>query len=205
MNDMTSVIIPKSDQINADTLLSGPQTFTIKAVHITGGQEQPVTIELVETNLAYRPCKSMSRVLVQGWGPDSKNYIGKGLTLYRDPTVKWAGMEIGGIRISHMSHIDGPQLMMLTATKGSRKPHKVMPLVVAEQRDKAADWAADLIGQIKGAGDLAILNTIIAKSSKGIAKLEGDRPELHAEITQVEAERRAWLSDDETAFEGGAE
>ena len=36
------------------------------------------------------------------------------LGLYRDPTVKWAGMEVGGIRISHMSHIETEKLMMLT-------------------------------------------------------------------------------------------
>ena len=65
MNDMSAVIIPKSDQINADTLLAGPMTATIKSVHIHGGQEQPVSIELEETPLFYRPCKSMSRVLVR--------------------------------------------------------------------------------------------------------------------------------------------
>jgi hypothetical protein len=80
----------------------------------------------------------MSRLLVAAWGPDAKEYVGRCMTLYRDPTVKWAGMEVGGIRISHLSHLDAAMTMALTATKGSRKPYTVKPLVVAE----AIDWAA---------------------------------------------------------------
>jgi hypothetical protein len=129
MNDMSAVIIPKSDQINADDLLAGPMTITVEDVQIRGGQEQPVSIYFKGSDKAYRPCKSMSRVLVQAWGPDASKYIGRSLTLYRDEKVKWAGLEVGGIRISHMSDIDGEKLMMLTATKGSRKPHKIMPLL----------------------------------------------------------------------------
>jgi hypothetical protein len=91
MNDMSQVIIPKSDQWNADDFIAGPQTFTITEVRISPGSEQPVSIVLEGTDKFYRPCKSMSRVLVQAWGPDAKAYIGRSLTLYRDPTVKWAG------------------------------------------------------------------------------------------------------------------
>ena len=143
MNDMSAVIIPKSDQWNADDFIAGPMTFTIKEVRISAGSEQPVSIVLEGTDKFYRPCKSMSRVLVQAWGADAKAYVGKSLTLYRDPTVKWAGMEIGGIRISHMSDIDGPKQMMLTATKGSRKPFKVMPLV-APQQSQSSDFSGQL-------------------------------------------------------------
>jgi hypothetical protein len=70
----------------------------------------------------------MSRVLVAAWGADANKYVGRSLTLYRDPTVKWAGMEVGGIRISHMSHIERDMVMALTATKGQRKPFMVKPL-----------------------------------------------------------------------------
>src|SRR4051812_11375313 len=102
---MSSVIIPKSDQINADDLLAGPITITIRDVQIKGGQEQPVSIYFEGSDKAFRPCKSMSRVLVQGWGADAKAYIGRSLTLYCDPSVKWGGVEVGGIRISHMTDI----------------------------------------------------------------------------------------------------
>jgi hypothetical protein len=132
MNDMSKVITPKSDQMNADDLISGPRTITITEVDIRPGTEQPVSIFFEgDENKPYKPCKSMSRVFVSAWGPDAKAYIGRSVTLYRDPKVKWGGMEIGGIRISHMSHIERDLAMTLTATKGKWTPYKVKPLVVA--------------------------------------------------------------------------
>lgn len=128
MNDMTAVTAPKSDQINADDLIGRNMTITIREVQIKGGQEQPVAIVFDGSDKVFRPCKSMSRVLVAAWGADAKQYVGRSLTLYRDPTVKWGGMEVGGIRISHMSDIERSMTMALTATKGSRKPFVVQPL-----------------------------------------------------------------------------
>lgn len=128
MNDMTAVIVPKSDQINADDLIAGPMSVTISGVAITAGTEQPVSIDIGLPGKVYRPCKSMSRVLVAAWGPDAKAYVGRSLTLYRDPTVKWGGMDVGGIRISHISHIEKPMTMALTATRATRKPYTVSPL-----------------------------------------------------------------------------
>lgn len=129
MNDMTSVIVAKSDQINADDLLGRTMTITIEDVIIKGGQEQPVSIVFAGSDKVFRPCKSMSRVLVNVWGPDAKQYIGRSMTLYRDPSVKWGGMEVGGIRISHMSDIDSKVTMALTMTKANRKPFTVHPLI----------------------------------------------------------------------------
>jgi hypothetical protein len=132
--DMSAAIIPKSDQLNSDDLIAGPITVTITAVTVRGGQEQPVSIHFEGDNgKPYKPCKSMSRVLVSAWGPDSSKYVGRSMALYRDPSVKWAGMEVGGIRISHMSDIAETMTMALTATKGSRKPFMVKPLAAREK------------------------------------------------------------------------
>lgn len=155
MNDMTKAITPKSDQLNSDDLISGPITIKISEVTIRGGQEQPVSIHYEGDNgKPYKPCKSMSRVLVANWGADAKNYIGRSLSLYREPTVKWAGMEVGGIRISHMSNIDSAMTMALTATKGSRKPFTVKPLVAAT---KPATPLAELSGDPSQEGDKPVV------------------------------------------------
>ena len=45
--------------------------------------------------------------------------------------VKFGGLEVGGIRISHMSHMNGEMTMALTATRAVRKPFTVKPLAVA--------------------------------------------------------------------------
>lgn len=183
MNDMSSVITPKSDQWNADDFIAGPLTFTIREVQIRGGQEQPVNILLEGTDKAFRPCKSMSRVLVQAWGPDASKYAGRALTLYRDPTVKWAGMEVGGIRISHMSHIDAAQNMMLTATKGSRKPHRILPLQIEQKQQTARQtpeqWVDEFIAKVKACSDLPALGVAEANAAKSLQKLAAEHPELH--------------------------
>ncbi len=133
MSDMASAIVPKSDQLNADDLIAGPITITVTGVSVRGGQEQPVSISFDGDNgKPYKPCKSMCRVMVNAWGPDSKNYVGRSMTLYRDASVKWGGLDVGGIRISHLSDIDGPMTMALTATRSSRKPFTVKPLAAAE-------------------------------------------------------------------------
>lgn len=138
MNDMAKVIVPKSDQLNSDDLISGPITVTITEVKIRGGQEQPISIHYDGDNgKPYKACKSMCRVMVTAWGADSAKYAGRSMTLYRDPTVKWAGMEVGGIRISHMSHIDAKLTMALTMTKGSRKPYIVNPMEAGTTKSPA--------------------------------------------------------------------
>lgn len=127
--DMSGVIVPKSDQMNADDLIAGPRTITIREVRVNGGGEQPVSIYFHgDNNKPYKACKSMCRVLVQLWGADAKAYVGRSLTLCRDPSVKWGGLEVGGIRISHMTDIERDVTLVLTASKTSRKPYVVKVL-----------------------------------------------------------------------------
>ena len=129
MDDMRQTIIPKSDQLNADDLIGREMTIKITGVDIRGGQEQPVSIHFEGDNgKPYKACKSMCRVMVSAWGPGSKKYVGRSMTLYRDPKVKWGGMEVGGIRISHMSHISDDMTMALTVTRANRKPFTVRPI-----------------------------------------------------------------------------
>ena len=129
MSDMTAIIQPKSDQINADDLLSGPRTIKITKVDVNPGVEQPCTVHYEgENGRPFKPCKSMARVMVLVWGPDSKQYAGKSMTLYHDPEVKWGGMKVGGIRISHMSDMKSNAPLMLTVTRGKKAPYSVKPL-----------------------------------------------------------------------------
>ncbi len=126
--DISDTILPKSDQLNADSLLAGAITITISSVNKNTG-EQPVAINYQGGDgKPYLPCKQMRRVMVQLWGKDASQYVGRSMTLYRDAKVTWAGAEVGGIRISHMSHIEGKQTMSLTASNKAKKPYIVLPL-----------------------------------------------------------------------------
>lgn len=141
MTDLTNTIIAKSDQLNSDTLISGPITIKITSVSAdTSSAEQPIVIRYAGDNSQpWKPCKSMRRLLVAVWGANGSEYVGRYVTLYRDPTVKWGGLEVGGIRISHMSHIDKPVTIALTATRGNKKPVTVRPIEVHRQDTKPAD------------------------------------------------------------------
>lgn len=125
--DISSSIEARSDQINADDLLGGPQTYTIREV-IQGKAESPFDFMLVETERAYRPSKTMRRVIVNAWGPEAANYAGRRLTLYREPTIQFGGKTVGGIRISAMSHIEKRVEVLAQVTRGRREKFTVDPL-----------------------------------------------------------------------------
>ena len=138
--DMTSTIQPRSDQLNADDLLTGPMTVTITEV-TQGNAEQPVNVNTVETpGRPYKPSKSMRRVMVAAWGKDASAYAGRRLTLYCNPEIKFGGAKVGGIEISHMSDIDADLKVSLTATRGKKKLHTVKPLAAPAPYTPSQDW-----------------------------------------------------------------
>lgn len=126
--DLTAAIAPKSDQLNADDLLTGPRTFTIEKV-TTGSAEQPVNIHLAENpGRPWRPSKSMLRVLTAAWGKEGQAFVGRRVTLFRDPEVTFGRDKVGGIKVSHLSHIDKPLKLALTVSRGKRAVYTVQRL-----------------------------------------------------------------------------
>jgi len=171
LSDMSQVIVPRSDQLNSDDLISGPRTIRITGVSIRPGTEQPVSIHFDgDNNKPWKTCKSMNRVLVHAWGPDATAYVGRSVTIYRDPDVKWGGMKVGGIRISHLSNIEREMVMALTETKGKRTPFIVKPLANAPAAGNGAAQTAELTvdqarADIAAAPDLASLETVWRRKS----------------------------------------
>jgi hypothetical protein len=182
--DITHTIVPKSDQLNADSFMGGPKTYTVAKVTANeGSADQPINIYFEGEPLVFRPCKSMRRVIVKIWGPDASKYGGRGMTLYRDPKVKWGGMEVGGIRISHMTGLEKAEVMALTETRAARKPYTVQPLKVeqaAPKVDKAAKLAETLIDRIR-TEDVDAFEAD-AKVIEQRAWLAKNRPELSAQV-----------------------
>lgn len=129
--DLSHTIVPKSDQLNADDLIAGDITITVTDIKASDSPDQPVIIHYENDNgRPYKPCKSMRRVLIQAWGANGKQWIGKSMKLYRDPDVKFGGQAVGGIRISHLSDIDRDMNFMLTVTRARRAAYSVKKLVV---------------------------------------------------------------------------
>lgn len=154
--DIGETIAPTSEQLDAIDLLTGPRTFSIKAVR-GGNAEQPVQIDLAEFPRPWRPGKSMRRVLVACWGADSSVYIGRRVTLFCDPNVKFGGDVVGGTRIAALSHIDKPVKLPLLVTRGKTAVFTVQPLPdapAAPAQDKPAPPTDE---QVAACTDRAVL------------------------------------------------
>lgn len=144
--DISTTTAPRSDQQNFDDYLAGPKTVTITEVR-AGSDEQPVEIHLAEfPGRPYKPSKSMRRVLLSAWGPDSSAYVGRRMTLYGDPAVKFGGVACGGIKISHLSDIQKPLRLALTVTRAKREPHEVQPLTDATPKRATSNLDAARAG-----------------------------------------------------------
>jgi hypothetical protein len=132
---------PRSDQWNADDFVGGPRTFTIAGVSV-GKAEQKYDIQLVDSDRAWRPPLTVLRLLIAAWGDDATTWVGHKVTLYRDESVHFGRDAVGGIRVSHLSHINGPLTVNLTASRGKRAKLTVQPLIEAPAPDYTTHIAA---------------------------------------------------------------
>ena len=140
--DITDSLAANSAQQNYDEYLAGPRTVTVSEVK-KGSTEQPVEVHLVEfPGKPFKPAKSVRRVLAAAWGTDASQWAGRRLTIYGDPEVRYAGKAVGGLRVSHVSHIDKPVTVALTVTRGKREPFTVNPLAAPAPYAPSQDWLA---------------------------------------------------------------
>lgn len=154
--DVIKSVEPKSNQLNADDLLTGPITVTIESVK-RGDKDQPIVVEIAG-HRPYKPCKTMRRVLIAVFSDDPKNWVGQQMTLYCDPDVMWAGVRVGGIRISHLSGLSEPKTFLITQTRGKKAEVTIRPVVQISKADRA--YIDDALKQIAEATTMEVLNAI---------------------------------------------
>lgn len=155
-NDISKLgdtISPKSDQLNAEDMLTGPITVTVTGVS-RGSPDQPVNVH-IEGRQPFRPCKTCRRILVAAWSEDGNSWVGRRMTLYCDPDVSYGGVKVGGIRISHLSDMPGDMTLILSAKRGKREPHTVRRLIETVAPGPAAATAnrthADRVARVLSA------------------------------------------------------
>lgn len=190
MGDVSSLkdtIVAKSDQLNGDDLLSGPRTVTVTAVRRSAAPDQPVEIAFQGDNgKPYKPCKSMRKVLIFAWGDDGREWVGRSMTLFTDPEVKFGGIKVGGIRISHLSDIERDIAISLTATKGKKAPVTVKKLVVEKKQAAAVDM--DKRRESMGPSDADVKNAEIGlevAASEGMVALVSEWKATPAAIRAI--------------------
>jgi hypothetical protein len=182
--DMSAFIAAKSDQLNADDLMDAPRTITItKVTAAPDAAEQPVSIHYEGgEGRPWKPCKTMRRILVGVWGKDASKYVGRSLTLYRDPTVAFGGLQVGGIRVSHMSDITEDKTVALLVTRGRKAPFKIKPL-----KDAPRQQTSDFSGQLAELKSLAKPGNTEALGAKWQEIGPDARKALAAELPALKA------------------
>jgi len=126
MTDVGFALEAKSDQLNAVDIVGTEPVIRIRDVEVKKG-DQPVSIYFDGDNgRPWKPSKGMLRILAGAWGRDSGEWVGKSVRLYFEPSVKYAGEEVGGIRIKSLSDIpkDGMKFVVTINSK-KREPYHV--------------------------------------------------------------------------------
>lgn len=171
--DIRAATKPKSDQLNYETFLTGPQTFIVSKV-TPGDRDHPVFIHMNECPATpYKPSKGMLKCIAQpdGWGDKSSQWVGKSITLYGDPTVIYGGVEVGGIKVAALSDINGDYETLISARRGVRKPHLIKKIVI--QMYDEQKFVANLPAWLKMIADgKATTDQIIARVEQSGALTE---------------------------------
>lgn len=140
MADVRGTLEAKSDQLNATDIMGIDLVIRIRAVVVGGGKEQPVSVYFDgDNNRPWKPSKGMRRVLAAGWGWESDNWVGKSVKLHFDASVKYAGKEVGGIRVKAMSDIDQRGMVVVEAINRQQR----VPVNVAFLDTRMPAYPAD--------------------------------------------------------------
>jgi hypothetical protein len=152
----------KTDQLNYEDFLGGVTRIVTIAGVTAGTKEQQYDIAIDDDTRVWRPAVTVLKQLVEAWGDDAKTWVGHRAELYGDPEVTFGRDKVGGIRVSRLSHIDGPHTAKLTITRGKRGNFTVDPITDQEMRrlDLAAEWRgagperrAAIEAEVKALGD----------------------------------------------------
>lgn len=159
----------KSDQLNATDIMGIELVIRVRDVQLNRNDQQPLAVYFDgDNNRPWKPSKGMRRVMIAAWGDDTEALLGKSIKLYFDPTVKYAGQEVGGIRIKAMSDIDKRGMVVVeTINKQKRIPVHVEYLDTT-QPDYPADRFAKALPVMTAkmqAGEMT-LQQVIAQCQK---------------------------------------
>lgn len=123
----------KSDRLNYEDFIMGPKDFTIVRLAKKIDQGKPRLLIFFDgyESTPYWPSLGMVKCLSSpdGWGEaEFPQWIGRRMRLFGEPTVVFAGKEMGGIQISAISHIKGEYTTKITLRRGLRIDFTIEPL-----------------------------------------------------------------------------
>jgi hypothetical protein len=193
MPSIRSLIVIKTDQLNSEDFRPGEaRTITITGYKITGSAEQPLALYFAgDRGKPFKPCKTMMKVMEAAWGDELDNYVGRSMTLIRDDKVKYGAEAVGGIRVTHMSHISAAISVPVTITRGIKKPYLVKPLRVIPGATISVEEARAALAVAVADGLAALQEAWIALPVpvKKAVSPTGCPADLKAEAERIDRER----------------
>ena len=150
---MRVTIEKKTDQLNYEDFLGGVTRIVTIAGVTAGTKEQQYDIAIEGDSRVWRPAVTVLKQLVEAWGDNAAEWVGRRAELYGDPEVSFGRDKVGGIRVSRLSHIDGPHTANLTITRGKRGNFTVHPLPDAPAPNPTDDRIASLRAEWSTADD----------------------------------------------------
>jgi hypothetical protein len=153
-----------TDQLNYEDFLGGVTRIVTIAKVEKGRKEAQYDIAIEGDDRYWRPPATVLKLLKLAYGDEGADWVGKSARLYGDPEVKMKGVKVGGIRVSHLSHLDGPLIAPLTVTRGQTATFTIDPLPDAapmSRRDQLrAEYAtadesrrAEILVEVEALGD----------------------------------------------------
>lgn len=138
MLDLSGTIKAKSDQLNADDLVTGPIMIQVEGVKLTEDPKQSVHIYYYGCeNKPFKPCLTVRRILIALWGKDGNQWANKWMNLYVDASVSFGNQKnIGGIRVDAVSHISSAATISLTVRRGMKQHFVIQPIQLEDNQQQ---------------------------------------------------------------------
>lgn len=136
-----------TDQLNYEDFLGGLRRVVTIAKVEKGRKEAQYDIAIEGDDRYWRPPATILKLLQLAYGDEGADWVGKSAMLYGDPEVKMKGVKVGGIRVSHLSHIDKPLIASLAVTRGQMGNFRIDPLPDAPSAAPNAAKIAALRGE----------------------------------------------------------
>lgn len=128
MTNIAHTLVAKSDQLNAADLIGGEKLLKITSVDVKSASDVWVHYE-GENGRPWKTSLTARRILARLWTEESDNWIGHTVAVHCDPTVVYAGEEVGGIRPHAATGIDSERVIKLKERRGPKpKTFKIVPL-----------------------------------------------------------------------------
>lgn len=128
MTNIAHTLVAKSDQLNAADLIGGEKLLKITSVDVKSASDVWVHYE-GENGRPWKTSLTARRILARLWTEESDNWIGHTVAVHCDPTVVYAGEEVGGIRPHAATGIDSERVIKLKERRGPKpKTFKIIPL-----------------------------------------------------------------------------